>query len=84
MPLKVDVNYNWEGGRWHPFVGTGVGLYFMQFRFNDEAIGGTETRFGLNTGGGIDSSSIEAWRSKGKDAITPSPTRAAWILPASR
>jgi hypothetical protein len=54
MPLRVDVNYNWEGGRWHPFVGTGVGLYFMQFRFNDEAIGGTETRFGLNTGGGVE------------------------------
>ena len=32
----------------------GVGLYFMQFRFNDEALGGTETRFGLNTGGGIE------------------------------
>ena len=54
MPLRFDVNYNWEGGRWHPFVGTGVGLYFMQFRADEEAIGGTETRFGLNTGGGIE------------------------------
>ena len=41
MPLRLDVNYNWEGGRWHPFVGTGVGLYFMQFRVNDDTIGDT-------------------------------------------
>jgi hypothetical protein len=26
----------------------------MQFRFNDDAIGETETKFGLNTGGGIE------------------------------
>jgi hypothetical protein len=54
VPLRFDVNYNWEGGRWHPFVGTGVGLYFMQFRVDDESIGDTETKFGLNTGGGIE------------------------------
>jgi outer membrane protein with beta-barrel domain len=54
LPLRFDVNYNWEGGRWHPFVGTGVGVYFMQFRANDETIGDTETKFGLNTGGGIE------------------------------
>jgi opacity protein-like surface antigen len=54
LPLRFNVNYNWEGGRWHPFVGTGVGLYFMQFRVDDESIGDTETKFGLNTGGGIE------------------------------
>src|SRR5438094_6900714 len=20
IPLRLDLNYNWEGGRWHPFV----------------------------------------------------------------
>jgi Outer membrane protein beta-barrel domain len=54
MPLKLDVNYNWEGGRWHPFIGTGVGAYFLQFRSNGSSIGETETRFGLNTGGGLE------------------------------
>jgi hypothetical protein len=54
MPLRADINYNWEGGRWHPFVGTGVGLYFLQFRADEVRIGDTETRFGLNTGGGVE------------------------------
>ncbi|HET9358582.1 MAG TPA: outer membrane beta-barrel protein [Vicinamibacterales bacterium] len=54
MPLRFDVNYNWEGGRWHPFVGTGVGVYFLQFRSGDTTVGGTDTVFGLNTGGGIE------------------------------
>jgi Outer membrane protein beta-barrel domain len=54
MPLRFDVNYNWEGGRWHPFVGTGVGVYFLQFRSGNSSIGDTESRFGLNTGGGVE------------------------------
>ena len=54
VPLRFDVNYNWEGGRWHPFVGTGVGIYFLQFRTGDTSIGDTESRFGLNTGGGVE------------------------------
>ena len=54
MPLRLDVNYNWEGGRWHPFVGTGVGVYFMQFRNSGTSVGDTESRFGLNTGGGME------------------------------
>ena len=29
VPLRLDVNYNWEGGRWHPFVGTGVGVEYF-------------------------------------------------------
>lgn len=23
VPLRLDVNYNWEGGKWDPFVGAG-------------------------------------------------------------
>jgi outer membrane protein W len=54
MPLRVDVNYNWEHGKWHPFVGTGVGAYFMQFKNNGESFGDSETKVGLNAGGGIE------------------------------
>jgi len=54
MPLKLDVNYNWEGGQWHPFVGAGLGAYFMQFRSNGQTIGDTETKFGANLGGGVE------------------------------
>jgi opacity protein-like surface antigen len=55
VPLRLDVNYNWEGGRWHPFVGAGVGAYFLQFKAdNGQTFGETETKFGLNYGGGIE------------------------------
>ena len=54
LPLGLDLNYNWEGGKWHPFIGVGGGAYFMQFTRNGESIGNSETKFGLNIGGGIE------------------------------
>jgi opacity protein-like surface antigen len=54
LPLRLDVNYNWERGKWHPFVGAGAGAYFMQFKNNGESFGDTETKAGLNAGGGIE------------------------------
>lgn len=54
IPLRVDVHYNWEGGRWHPFVGAGVGAYFLQLKDNNEPFGDSETKAGANLGGGIE------------------------------
>ena len=54
IPLRLDVNYNWEGGKWHPFVGAGAGAYFLQFKDNGEALGQSETKPGFNLGGGIE------------------------------
>ena len=54
IPLRLDVNYNWEGGKWHPFVGAGAGAYFLQFKDNGEALGQSETKPGFNVGGGIE------------------------------
>jgi outer membrane protein with beta-barrel domain len=54
IPLRVDVNYNWEGGKWHPFVGAGVGAYFLRFKDNGQAFGDTETKAGFNLGGGVE------------------------------
>ena len=54
IPIRLDLNYNWEGGRWHPFVGTGAGLYFMQFRSNQQVFGETENKLGYNLGGGLE------------------------------
>lgn len=54
MPLRLDVAYNWEGGQWHPFVGAGLGAYFMQFRNSGETIGDTETKLGANLGAGVE------------------------------
>jgi opacity protein-like surface antigen len=54
VPLRANVNYNWEGGKWHPFVGAGIGAYFLQFKDNGHAIGGSETKPGFNIGGGAE------------------------------
>jgi len=54
IPLRVDLNYNWEGGKWHPFVGTGVGAYFIQFKDNGQSFGSSETKAGFNVGGGVE------------------------------
>jgi len=54
IPLRANVNYNWEGGKWHPFVGAGVGAYFMRFKDNGNTIGDSETKLGVNFGGGVE------------------------------
>jgi opacity protein-like surface antigen len=54
IPLRFDVNYNWEGGKWHPFVGAGAGAYFLQFKDNGESFGQSETKAGFNFGGGVE------------------------------
>ena len=55
VPVRADLNYNWERGKWHPFVGTGVGAYFLQNKAsNGTAFGNQETKFGFNLGGGVE------------------------------
>jgi hypothetical protein len=54
VPVRMDLNYNWESGKWHPFVGTGVGAYFMQLKHNGQPVGDSETKLGLNVGGGVE------------------------------
>ena len=49
-----DVVYNWEGGSVHPFVGGGLGIYFLQQRDNGESIGDSETKFGGTLFGGAE------------------------------
>jgi len=54
VPLRLDVNYNWEGGVWHPFVGAGIGAYFLRNKDNGVPFGKTITEPGLNLGGGLE------------------------------
>ena len=55
VPLRADLNYNWERGKWHPFVGTGVGAYFLQQKNSGgRPFGEQETKFGFNLGGGME------------------------------
>jgi opacity protein-like surface antigen len=54
VPLRLDVNYNWEGGVWHPFVGAGAGAHFLRNKDNGRPFGDTMTELGLNVQGGIE------------------------------
>ncbi len=49
-----DLVYNWEGGAVHPFVGAGVGAYFLQDRDNGASVGDQETKLGGNLFGGVE------------------------------
>jgi opacity protein-like surface antigen len=52
--LMADVIYNWERGKWHPFVGAGIGAYFFQPKAAGESFRDDETNIGGNVGGGIE------------------------------
>jgi hypothetical protein len=54
VPLRLDVNYNWEGGVWHPFVGAGIGAYFLRNKDNGVPFGNTMVQAGTNFGGGVE------------------------------
>jgi hypothetical protein len=46
--------HNWEGGAIHPFVGAGLGVYFVQPRVSGSDNGGGATKFGGSLFGGLE------------------------------
>jgi hypothetical protein len=66
MRLGVDVIYNWEGGRIHPFAGAGLGAHFLQFTDNGEEIGDSDTELGFALLGGLEYFLNRAWTVKGE------------------
>lgn len=52
--VAVDGVYNWEGGAVHPFVGAGLGIYFLQPKDNGESVGDSETKPGVTVFGGAE------------------------------
>jgi hypothetical protein len=66
MRLGVDVIYNWEGGRIHPFVGAGLGAHFLQFTNDGEEIGDSDTELGVALLGGLEVFLNRAWTLKGE------------------
>jgi hypothetical protein len=52
--LGADVIYNWERGRWHPFVGGGVGIHSLRQKDNGIGFGDTESQIGLSGLGGVE------------------------------
>lgn len=49
-----DLVHNWEGGSIHPFVGAGLGVYFLQPRNNGSNNGSGATNFGGDILGGAE------------------------------
>jgi hypothetical protein len=52
--VALDTVYNWEGGAVHPFVGAGIGVYFLQFRDNGQNSGDSESKLGGTLFGGAE------------------------------
>lgn len=54
IKLALDLLYNWEYGKVHPFVTGGGGVWFLQEKDNGNDFGDGETAGGLTFGAGID------------------------------
>jgi len=54
IKLALDLLYNWEYGKVHPFVTGGGGVWFLQEKDNGENLGNSENKPGLTFGAGID------------------------------
>ena len=52
--IAFDVVHNWEGGSVHPFVGAGLGVYFLQVRDNGNNAGDSESKLGGTLFGGAE------------------------------
>lgn len=51
--LGFDGIYNWERGKWHPFLGAGLGVHFLKLRENDREID-SDTELGFALLGGVE------------------------------
>jgi opacity protein-like surface antigen len=54
LRVAVDGVYNWERGKVHPFVGAGIGIYFLQPKNNGNNAGDAETKTGATLFGGAE------------------------------
>ena len=64
--IAVDLLHNWEGGAIHPFVGAGVGTYFLQVKDNGESFGDSQTKFGGTLIGGVEFFTSNTFAVKGE------------------
>lgn len=54
IQLGFDAIYNWERGKWHPFVGGGLGVHFLQAKDNGRDFGDSRSEPSFNALGGIE------------------------------
>ena len=64
--VAVDLVHNWEGGAVHPFVGAGLGTYFLQGKDNGDNIGPSQTKFGGTLFGGVEFFTSKTFAVKGE------------------
>ena len=64
--IAVDVLHNWEGGAIHPFVGAGLGTYFLQPRSHGTNLGDSATKLGGTILGGVEFFTSNTFSVKGE------------------
>ena len=64
--IGVDLIHNWEGGAVHPFVGAGLGTYFLQPRLNGNNLGDSATTIGGTVLGGVEFFTSDTFAVKGE------------------
>jgi len=64
--IGADLLHNWEGGAIHPFVGAGVGSYFLQPIDNGNSLGPSNTRVGARFLGGVEFFTAKTFSVKGE------------------
>jgi hypothetical protein len=64
--VGADIVHNWEGGKVHPFVGAGLGAYFLQPRDNGHSFGDGATRFGGSLIAGVELFTSKVFAVKGE------------------
>jgi len=61
-----DLVHNWEGGKVHPFVGAGLGVYFLQPKLNGSNAGASAKKFGGTLLGGAEFFTSKTFAIKGE------------------
>lgn len=64
--VGADLVHNWEGGKIHPFVGAGLGAYFLQQKDNGNSIGDDATKLGGTLLGGVEYFTSNTFSIKGE------------------
>ena len=64
--VGVDLIHNWEGGAVHPFLGAGLGAYFLQPRLDGTNLGDSATKIGGTMFGGVEFFTSNTFAIKGE------------------
>lgn len=63
-----DLLHNWEYGDVHPYLGAGLGAYFLRNRLNGNTVPDGRTQFGGNVFGGVEFFTSNSFAVKGEAA----------------